>query len=64
MRNNLFRVQFSAFGAALTLLAVMFAVSRGRTPAGASAAGMPLEQPRTFVATPTSQPALVSDASH
>src|SRR2546423_7611 len=37
MRNSLSRVQFSAFGAAITLLVVMFAINRGRAPSAASA---------------------------
>jgi hypothetical protein len=64
MRNNLSRVQFSAFGAAAVLLGVMLMVNRGRAPASASASEMTASQAAQTVAKPATQPAAaLSDAS-
>jgi hypothetical protein len=62
-RDSLSRVQFSAFGAAAVLLAVMMMVNRGRTPAAASAAEMPVSGNAQSAVAPATQPAVVSDAS-
>jgi hypothetical protein len=65
MRNSLSRIQFSAFGAAFTLLAVMFAINRGRPPAAASAAEeRPVDHARTIVNPTTTQPTVVTHSSH